>query len=583
MAGRNLLKAFASNKGQLLAFFRSAKVDAEKVCILLLVFITYLACFSLASQVGIYEDDYLHVQHWGKDWDRVLFRLERVWEVWSQGRPVAGTLSVFIIYASELLGRLIALQTWSFFLLSINAVFVFLILKRVTPLPAAFVGALMMIVYPGDAAKMEIIRAIQLQPTMLLFLSATLMYLKGYRILPYLFVGLSLFIYENVALLFFLVPLLRLPIRSDVVRPLLTNAFLLTGVILCVILLRTQFGPGDLAGVGADVKGFNPIERSLISTVLGFLVNFKLLVIRPATALAELTIPVLVVVSMVGVGAFVFLQSRMMPRIQVPSAISSASFNPMKWSAPSQLILVGILMILAAYPLMITFDRFAPILELGRRTSCHTAASFGTSILTAAVFWQASHWKRMRLSPKLLHGVFALYLALLAGFQVAVQQGMATGWGFQKAFWQSVLVEVPDLEKGDLIIVEGQERLPETPYIRSYGFYSNLVLPLIFDFGNLRSAATARLIWSDQVSGKTGYFPAELSADDDLTIQVPFEPRPRTQMNGKVIWLSVGQDGIRRQFGNKKIGGISVRLKPRGEVESQANLKKGVLYDYLLN
>jgi len=558
---------------------RLSALDPDRVSLFLLVVATYLACFSLSFQTGLYEDDYLHVRYLGWDWESISRLIARALENWPQGRPLARTLALSLVYLSNGFGELAALKAWGFLLLSLNACLTFLILRRVMPVSAAFVGGLMMVVFPGDAAKMEIIRALQLQPVMLLFLSATWLYLRGHRILPYLLIGLSLFIYENVALLFFLVPLLHVPFKQNIVRETLVNGACLAALIVIVILMRNQFGPGDLAGLSSEIRGFNPIERSIISTVLGFLVNLKLLALRPVTSLIEMTVWSAAVILLVGAMAYLFLQSSYRERLDETASRSSRTFNPLKWAAPAQLMLVGVLLILAAYPLMITFERFAPILEIGRRTSCHTAASFGTAIFAAAFFWQSMNRFTGRTAYRRMAIVSAVYLALLAGFQVAVQNGLSLGWSYQRQLWQSVLAATPDLEAGDIIVVEVKDPLPETPYIRSYGFYSNFVLPMIFRFPrNMES----KLVWADQISNTTRYFPVRFFAEDDVSLKLPFERRLRTKMDGRIIWLVAEDSEMRRVFGVKAVNGVDFKLKPLTSSASQSRLPRGPLYRYLM-
>ena len=556
-----------------------ATLDPTFVSLFLLLLATYLSCFSLSFQTGLYEDDYLHARYLGWDWASISNLIARAWETWPQGRPLARTLALLLVYLSNGLGELAGLKAWGFFLLSANAFLTFMILRRVVPLPAAFVGGMMMVVFPGDAAKMEIIRALQLQPVMLLFLGATWLYLKGHRILPYIFIGVSLFIYENVALLFFLVPLLNVPFKPNIVRQTLINGAFLVLVILIVVVIRNQFGPGDLAGLSSDIRGFNPLERSLISTVLGFLVNLKLLFLRPVTALMEITAWGAVVILLVGAMVYLFLR-RQSEGSGAPSAERAGkSVNPLHWPAPVQLMLAGALLVFAAYPLMITFERFAPIFEIGRRTSCHTAASFGTSVFAATLYWQGSRLFPSRTFQKGLAIGVAVYLGLLAGFQVAVQNGLSLGWTYQKQLWQSVVAETPDLEAGDLIVVDVETPLPETDYIQSYSYYSNFVLPMIFDFPRRMEA---KLVWSDQLTNLTGYFPVKVLPENQVSVKLPFERRLRPNMNGRVIWL-VAKDGrMKRLDGTKLVNGVEIRLKPLTPSGSQSRLPQGPLYPYLV-
>jgi hypothetical protein len=72
-------------------------------------------------------------------------------------------------------------------------------------------------------------------------------------------------------------------------------------------------------------------------------------------------------------------------------------------------------------------------------------------------------------------------LALLVGFGVVVQKDYARAWELQKAFWSSLVLYVPDLQEGNVVLVD-PSGLSDTRYLDANTWDLPLVMQYVIDF-----------------------------------------------------------------------------------------------------
>ncbi len=255
----------------------------------IILLVLYVSCFLLASQMGHYADDYCIAGQWGRGFIYNWNIIKNAALTWPQGRPLMGLqISIFGTLGWEL-GGVRGVYILSYLVLAGNALFTFAILRQIAPVSIVFIGALMITLYPGDAAKVMYIRTVQVQFVVLLFLAATWSYLKGHRFWPYMLIVWTIGLYETVILPFFFVPALRIPWGTHFIRHQIRHAGVLI-VLLCSIVGSRLLIVGD-ANLN-KATNFEPITllmRSLIAVVLGTMTSAKLLILRCYTAVEQVT------------------------------------------------------------------------------------------------------------------------------------------------------------------------------------------------------------------------------------------------------------------------------------------------------
>ena len=576
--------------------------------------ILLLACYTLAPQFGLYVDDYNTVSTWGESWKQIQRNVLRGLTEWQRGRPLPLLHNAVFAQVSWLLGGLSGVYILSYGVLACNSLLTFAIVKRFAPPVIAMAAALMMIVYPGDAAKMIAVRGAQVQLVITFFLAATLLYLKGHRILPYLMMAWSIGLYETTVVPFFFVPLLAIPWQKTLPRQLITH-MIIFGLIFGAMLIARSFFSSRFLPAAVD-GGSGPISlliKAASAPFIGLITNLKLLVLRPFSAMAELDVLTVSVILLVGLAVFFLLSLNLYGQsaeigqrpARTQTANSSLLDTILSIQIPSQILISGLVLTLAAYVLMISDERFPPTMEIGIRTSTHSAAEVGVSLMFAAVFWMGLQKVRSQNVTAFLIAI-SIYLALLGGFQAKVQKGLADGWNKQVLLWAEILRLAPDIENGTLIVVDLKDawRDPHmlsyqaddpsdasrdtiaadkiwinNPYIESYSFLLQFGLRKIFRFPKKWEIPKALWLW--QVDGSTPMFAAEfVETETGPEAQLPFERKPRKLIQGNVIWLEVDGKKLKRVYGTKTLQGVNIQLKPKGP-STREQLKPGPLYDLL--
>ncbi len=555
--------------------------DAPLIGVLLATL--YITCFSLSFRMGLYADDFVISNKWGQSLSDYWTAIKQAALTWPQGRPLIGVQKALFGGGAWALGGLRGVYILGYGVLAGNALMTFFLLRRIAPVSVAFVGAMAMILYPADTAKMTYIRTTQVQFVVLLFLLATWAYLNGHRFLAYLAILWTVGVYETVILLFFFVPALRIPWRRAVLRDFLKHGAILGALLAGVVVLRLALAPAYLGEVSTALGPWETVWRAFLAVVLGTATSAKLLVLRVVTALQTLSWLSAAVMLAVGAATALVLGRTLNLKKKDDSAggAASMSWSPLTWPRPLQLICVGAVLWLAAYPLFFTTLRFPPTAIVGRPTSPHAAAEIGVSLVLAGGFWALiHHWRRRGAQRAIIAGV-ALYFGLLAGFQITVQSELAKAWQIQKAFWQALVRAVPDLEPNMVIIVDPRHGTwGKTRYAEIYPWNLQHILPQTLTAKAGRKAVP-RAVWIWQILPRT-FFKVTFLPRNNVTVKYFLDPKPRRNMKNKIVWLVANQNGgFDRITSPKIVQGVTIHPKPLGP-STLDTWGKGPLYAPLL-
>ncbi len=447
----------------------------------LLVLVIWVAHFWYSRQFGLYEDD----------WNRIPKVIGISWrDLWtllgtnamlgpSQGRPLHPTLILLFSFLGFKLGGLQGIYMIAFAIALLNAMLFYWFLNRIFQFETfALLGSLAFALFPADTTQAFLTHALGVQPSITLVLFAFHCYLSDWKKCSYVLILLTLFTYETAFPVFFVVPLLQRPRKSGIIK----HCLVLTAMLAAVFALRTVTADSRVSHLGLK-------ELLLFCTnpITGPLVNLSLFIYRPFQALLSITGHDPATLFLVYVAIAWILSKSLWSEMrtarqvapQVPSRIHPA--------------MIGLIMLVAAYPLTVTTVGFA---VGGRGTRVHTAAIFGSSILCAYVCSMIFSHLTSKVQVRFAVVGVATFFTLLLAFGLRVQRDYVLSWQEQRGFWTDVLKLCPDLNDNDVIFVEPtglrdtrqllflRKQLTGVPDTRQIKSLESLfdILPLIYKF-----------------------------------------------------------------------------------------------------
>ena len=154
--------------------------------------------------------------------------------------------------------------------------------------------------------------------------------------------------------------------------------------------------------------------------------------------------------------------------------LKSLDFSVIKYSS----IFAG--MVIVSYPLNLTV--WANQLS-GVYTRVNMAASVGISALLGILFYQLLYWGHKRKYQHWLKISLSIFLAALVGFGLTIQKDYQLNWQYQKTFWREVIPLIPDIENGEIVLVDAQKITNlNTQEMRGNDWNTNVVLGNILQF-----------------------------------------------------------------------------------------------------
>lgn len=552
--------------------------------------VTWTAHFLYFQNFLLSEDDYYHVgRALDADWNQISGILKRCFQHWPQGRPLHFALMPFFTYVGMSLGGLGWVYFFGYCFIAANTVLFFLLIKKIAPYPVAVAGALALGLFPADTSHIFITHSLALQASLMFLIAASLCYVSGYRILSYILIFGTLLTYETTITPFLAVPLLITPWNRQTPKRLGTVFFVVLGTIAIIIAVRLNLQELRMAGLFEKSLG-QTIFRSLASMVWGPLVVAWAFLLRPVTAILNTDAKSLVLMAVFfTTGIFGFTRTRVgdnekpiAPQISFKTRVMDISA---KISLPAQSIHIlqiftaGFFALCLGYAL--TFTHWPPTNLEGRGTCIHLAATFGASMCFAAFVWFVLAMENLFSYKKISSGILALYLALLLGFCVFVQNNFVKSAHIQRDLWKQVLETCPDLEDSTRIFV--QENIQtRNKFVISHSWTTRLVLDKLFFFPENWKSAPSLFIFDNKIWGNIFY-----EKDQDIyKLKMPWEPEKTIQLQpGNVILLELGKKGLVRLDADD-IPGLEIfknfRLKPKGRPTIQL-FKKRALYKYMID
>ncbi len=471
------------------SYKKNDKVVQNMRVFALISVISYLAHYIGLTAFGLYEDDYaMVVPALGQNLSNFISTLFHFFRGWPTGRPLGFAICHFLSFIGNNVAGLPGMYFIGYLIITTNSYLFYKILRRNLSETAALTGALVFLLFPADTSKTLLVHTFTLHVSMMFILIATLFYLSDKKIISYIFAAASLLTYESVFMLFFAVPLLNKTWDRRLVKKTIVHALVLVMTIFLVATVRLKLTGLIGNSVGLDYKFSHFLEKTYRSLMIGpiislysFYFGLKNAFFRWNTSLFILAASCFALLF----SMFYFLGTKKSdennsdilltsPQVNVQSdAINRHAF----FITMAKLVLTAILMLILGYAL--AFTHYPPKDLMGRMTSVHLAATFGSSLLfasLASLFIYVLNRYRLKM---LAFGIIACYLSILSVYHFIIQKDFKESWKEQRWFWTEVSKECPDMRDGTILIYLREK---ENKYIQSNSWADDTILEKIYNF-----------------------------------------------------------------------------------------------------
>lgn len=421
--------------------------------------VVFLGHFLRIRSFGLYEDDYWAiVPNFTQPLSYMGESIVGCFRYWPTGRPLNHFLPLATSILGYKLGGLTGIYALACVWLTLNALLVYAIVRRLLSHPNALLAAFVYVLFPADTTKILLIHAAHVQGSMTFLLMGIFLWQSGgiWRWLSYPVATLSLLAYESAFLPFLAVPLLWAGDRRSTVRMWLTHLGLCAAIIALIAYIRLH--TGDVRAGTVVANPANTVHMLLTSLYLGPLTSLRMMFKGPWIGLQHVVMPG--VISLVVLGGAAFLSLR---RGSQPDEIREKARHPVwpAWLSRARtadgrlpwwwIFFAGALMLSGAYALTLT--NYPPTQEFGRITSTHVAAAWGMALAVAALVEGGQRWLG-RFSPALTLLVCA-WVGSMMLYQDYNQREYVRAWRLEQHFWFQVATLAPEAGPDWSIVVTG--------------------------------------------------------------------------------------------------------------------------------
>ncbi len=533
---------------------------------LTIALITWIAHFWYFNHLGLYEDDYAFIGNiLTMDFSRFVDFVKNMNLAFFQGRVVGFNILFFSAYFAGKLGGLPLIYISAYLLALTNNILFYLFLQRLWNQPIfVLTGTLAFTLFPADNTR-AFLTHIHILPAITFLLLAFLSYLNDKKIWSYLLITASFLSYETCFLLFITAPFLTKKPQSEIFKELIKHLFILGTIFLVVLILRKLTGDSRVGDLDIATAISTPIRQ----IITGPFVCLGTFFYRPWQTLHNLGGELLI---------FVPLSLLMLLWLFLQNSRFSGLDSGENWPIIKQLSLLGISLLFLAYPF--TFTVPATLIS-GRDSRVHAAAVVGASILGGIlgylIVYLANSYRQKNLAALLL----ATYFSLLVGFGIIVQQQNKLSWKYQQAFWADVIQLAPDLNDGQVILVDAPS-LPWGSQLTPFDMSMPSVLAQLYQFPwqwkNVPKLYKLNPDWQLKIAAN-----GEIALNNDnglLFFYYPWEPA-RQVKTSEIILLQEKDGKLVRTTTPIVVGTKKFSFKPLTN-STLDSFEKAYLYDYLI-
>jgi len=554
-------------------------IEGDGKILVLLAVVIWIGRFWYSQDFGLYADDYTRVPlAMGMTFSELWHSISDFFtQFTAQGRPFHPSFIFLFSYLGGKLDGLFTIYLFGYVILLTNAFLFYKLLYRLHGSEFAIMGALALCLFTADTTQIYLTHLFGMEPSLLFFILATLSYLSDKRFLSYLFIAASLITYETIFPVFLVLPLLRKKWDSSMIREFIKHSLILFVLFFVDYLLRAVTGGSIVSGLSfPDV-----ITVPIVHMFQGPIVSIGTFFYRPVQTIlaldAKLGILMIVIFPLM-----TLLISRLRPDhdydvIPIKRLFHIRQYRSLAehWRNLFKLAIIGLLMLILAYPLTFTVRAYA---ISGRDTRVHVAAVVGASILFASVSVILMNLLRGGRFKYVMPFILGILITLWIGFGHVVQKDYVLSWQYQRAFWSDLVSLIPDVSDGTVILVD-PTGLKDVQQIDANTWNLPRILAYIYDFPTDWEVIPRvyRLIpgWEKRTAVGEKYFQVNdanvVSADYFYTIVE----------STQVIIIETAGGGLSRRVEPLIASGVEYPLKLPDE-DDLKTFEKGILFDYLI-
>lgn len=437
-------------------------------CILLTCFVSY---FLYCNLFGPYSDDqfFLAVYLMGYA-TQVLIDTVIVF-----GRPLGFLLLYTSLYPLYSIGKLSLAYLASCIVLSGEAFFAFIFLRRYMPLFPAVALSLIYLLFPADVSKFMFINGLYSHLSAIMFWAAAIFYQRSMTRTSALIAVSTMLVYETHLVQAAFIPIICLvwgrafepdgSIRQDN----LANAaryyfffFTLAGILL---VYRITFARGRIP-VEFSEGLLSTLEKVLTSGFWGMAAVWESHWHRIALLLSNFSAGLLPIISIVLIGNMTIL--RLVKKAKLLRDISE--WRLVHPTLALALFLIGlILMYVSYFPFALEPERWPPTQILRRQSSVHFGAAVGYVLVWSGLLACCTYFARRISKASIITIIPAAYIAAMSAFFILHQQALVENWSLQQAYWRQLndcILKTP----AKLIVVDDREEEQTRPGMAEYVF-----------------------------------------------------------------------------------------------------------------
>lgn len=451
-----------------------------------LMAVTFFAHFFYMSGFGLYEDDYTLINvNWSGA--QVWYSIKDAFASWSYGRPFGYLMMYGFTYIGSKFGGLAGIYLIGYMIVVLNSVLVYCVLRKITPVLFAFLGAMVFCLFPADTTKEFLTHDFGVQTGITFMLLASLAYLNGKRIMAYALICVSFLIYESMMLAFILVPLLNHKLDKQAMLVWLKHVVIIAFLIGILMVVRMIMGDSRLESEVVDADKLYLVFKAISSMAAGPLISLSTFLARPVTAVLEANAAAWLIAAASLPGLYILLKHISAYHDKASSHTARENIARVNGDLLSvhiegrkditiavRLMIVGSAMWCLSYALAFTDVHWPPLKLAGRLSSVHIAGTFPAAVFVSGLLWLV--YEIGKSNKKVFLTMTAVYFSVLVAWGVVIQNDYTRSWEQQRRFWQDLIKLAPDFTKRNFIIVMLQDDIPKTRYIHTHSWADGMVL-----------------------------------------------------------------------------------------------------------
>src|SRR3984893_12352093 len=337
--------------------------------------ILFLSHFVLATEFGLYEDDYFYMlpritENFREFTTFFFYTLMHP----SQGRPLFGPLQGALAYFGYHAGGLPFCHLISFGFLWVSAVLLYQLVLRKLSLRAAFLGSLLLVLFPLDTSRQILMHQMATVIPLTILLCAFHLYVSHRFFLSYLMAAIPLFAYESMFLPFIVAPFFLEDQPKRLIKSFVIHAVIFVAIIGIVFGSRALIGEPRALETSSHLS--EEIPKIFWSCVANPALGVWAMVARPIDALMHSRAEGVVIAAVVGLTTFLVLR---LFRGDVPVDLRT------KRMSGHLIVCAGVIAWITAYVLDFRPDYYPPGVTIGRLSAMHGIAGFGGGLVLAGI------------------------------------------------------------------------------------------------------------------------------------------------------------------------------------------------------